>query len=101
MPAPGPPARYSEEFWRDLLTNGDVRERRLRRILKRIPHGPRCQMCAAPFEGIGAPMMRMIGKRPSERNPKLCTACFEFMASHHGGAEIEASFLFADVRGST
>jgi adenylate cyclase len=58
-------------------------------------------MCAAPFEGIGAPMMRMIGKRPSERNPKLCTACFEFMASHHGGAEIEASFLFADVRGST
>jgi adenylate cyclase len=34
-------------------------------------------------------------------NPTMCTACFEFLAEHHGGAEIECSFLFADVRGST
>jgi adenylate cyclase len=31
----------------------------------------------------------------------MCTSCFDFMARHHGGAEIECSFLFADVRGST
>jgi adenylate cyclase len=101
MSAPGPPGRYTEEFWRDLLTNGDARERKLRRVFKHIPHGPRCQMCAAPFEGIGAPLMRMLGKRPSERNPRLCGTCFELMARHHGGAEVDVSCLFADVRGST
>jgi adenylate cyclase len=101
MTGPDPHARYSDEFWREFLTKGDPRERRLRRILKHLPHGPRCQMCAAPFEGIGAPLMRMIGKRPSERNPKLCGTCNGFMSQHHGGAEIEGTFLFADIRGST
>ncbi len=31
----------------------------------------------------------------------MCSTCFDFMAHHHGGAEIECSFLFADIRGST
>lgn len=101
MTGSGPTDPYTEDFWREFLTKGDPRERRLRRIFNRLPHGPRCQMCAAPFEGIGAPVMRMIGKRRSEWNPGMCTSCNEFMASHHGGAEIEATFLFADVRGST
>ena len=58
-------------------------------------------LCAAPFAGPAAPVMRAIGKRPSDKNPTMCTSCFDFMAKHHGGAEIECSFLFADVRGST
>lgn len=45
--------------------------------------------------------MRMIGKRPSQQSPKICTSCFKFISTHHGGAEIEVSLLFADVRGST
>jgi adenylate cyclase len=45
--------------------------------------------------------MRAIGKGPSTVNPNLCTACFTFMRRNHGGAEIECSLLFADVRGST
>ncbi len=101
MTAPDPHGRYSDEFWREFLTKGDPRERRLRRIFKRVPHGPRCQMCAAPFEGIGAPLMRLIGKRRSQFNPTWCDTCNDFMARHHGGAEIEGTFLFADIRGST
>jgi adenylate cyclase len=31
----------------------------------------------------------------------MCNACYDFMARHHGGAEVEGTFLFADVRGST
>ncbi len=58
-------------------------------------------MCAAPFAGIGSPLMRMVGKRGSELSPQMCSSCFTFMAQHRGGAEIEASFLFADIRGST
>jgi adenylate cyclase len=43
----------------------------------------------------------MIGKRPSEKNPNWCRSCFVFMSRNHGGAEIEITMLFADVRGST
>jgi adenylate cyclase len=95
------PIPESEEFWREFLTRGDAMERRVRGVFRRLPHGPRCQMCAAPFAGAAAPLMRAIGKRPSDKNPTMCTSCFRFMAEHHGGAEIPCSFLFADIRGST
>ena len=90
-----------DDFWRDFLTRGDSRERRGRLMLKRIPHGPRCRLCAAPFGGIGAPLMRIVGKRPSGQNPTMCSSCFAFVSTHHGGAEIDATMLFADIRGST
>lgn len=101
MTSSSPPGRENEEFWRDYLTRGASFERRARRIFSRIPRGPRCAVCAAPFGGVGAPLMRMIGKRQSDKSPKMCTGCYTFLTQHHGGAEIEASFLFADVRGST
>jgi adenylate cyclase len=90
-----------EEFWRDYLTRGDSLERRIRIIFKHLPHGPRCKMCAAPFGGVGSGLMRAIGKRPSDRNPGMCASCFRFVETHHGGAEIECTMLFADIRGST
>jgi adenylate cyclase len=90
-----------EQFWHDFLTRGDSFERRARRVLRLLPHDPRCQLCAAPFAGAVAPLMRMIGKRPADKNPRVCQGCFSFIAAHHGGAEVEASFLFADIRGST
>jgi adenylate cyclase len=34
-------------------------------------------------------------------NPLLCKACFGSLAKHPGGAELEISVVFADVRGST
>ncbi len=90
-----------EEFWRDFLNRGDAKERRVRRVFRALPHAPRCQMCAAPFAGPVAPIMRAFGKRPADKNPRVCQSCFSFIAKHHGGAEIVASFLFADIRGST
>jgi adenylate cyclase len=58
-------------------------------------------MCASPFAGPGAPVMRLFGKRPSDANPNWCTTCLNFMSKHHGGAEINGAMLFADIRGST
>ena len=84
----------TEEFWRDFLTNGDGMERKARRLFARIPGGPRCRLCAAPFTGVGAPVMRMIGKRRSDKNQTMCMTCFTFLATHHGGAEIEVTLLF-------
>ena len=102
MPEPGlDPKRPSDEFWRAYLTKGDGPEHTLRRVLRFIPDNPRCSACAAPFSGIGAPAMRLMGKRRSDHNPKLCNACFDYMKKHRGGAEIECTLLFADVRGST
>jgi len=97
-----PPAEDDgERFWRDYLTRGDAMERRVRRIFRILPHEPRCQLCAAPFAGAVAPIMRALGKRPADKNPRVCQSCFSFIARNHGGAEIEASFMFADIRGST
>jgi adenylate cyclase len=95
------PPRTNDPNWHEYLTKGDSMERRVRRIFRHLPHGPRCKLCAAPFAGAASPVMRAIGKRPSEKNPAVCSSCFTYMAKHHGGAEIEASFMFADIRGST
>ena len=91
-----------EEFWRDFLTHGgDTMKGIGRRLFMRIPAEPRCRMCAAPFAGPGAIVMRLVGKRQSEANPNWCTSCSTFMSKHHGGAEIPGAMLFADIRGST
>ncbi|CAN5685443.1 hypothetical protein BH23CHL7_BH23CHL7_15810 [soil metagenome] len=45
--------------------------------------------------------MRLIGKRPWPKNPKFCASCLSGLNKYPGGAEIECSLLFADVRGST
>ena len=96
-----PPKHDNEEFWREFLNGGHSKEHLFRKVLKFIPHEPRCRLCAAPFAGVGAPLMRLMGKRPSNQNPNWCGTCFKFMRENHGGAEIECTMLFADVRGST
>jgi len=99
---PSPSDGKDEAFWRHFLEEGgDTWKGRGRQILKRIPADPRCRMCAAPFRGAGAPLMRLLGKRPSDSNPNWCSSCFDFMSKHHGGAEIDGAMLFADIRGST
>jgi adenylate cyclase len=45
--------------------------------------------------------MRIVGFGPSKLNRRLCRACFRSVEKHPGGAEVEISLLFADVRGST
>ena len=97
----GPDVGKNEAFWREFLTVGNPHERRVRNFLKLVPSSPRCEMCAAPFAGIGAPFMRAVGKERSQRNPKWCNACFAFIERNRGGAEVPASLLFADIRGST
>jgi adenylate cyclase len=97
---PGEPSP-NEAMWRGLLLGTDPRYARTRAWLKHVPSEPRCKMCAAPFEGVGKPLMRLLHRDRWAKNPLYCSLCFNVLDAHHGGAEIEASFLFADVRGST
>lgn len=85
----------------DVLMGGHRGLRYGRRALNRLPSDPRCKQCAAPFGPPFSPLMRLIGKAPWPKNPKYCAQCYRYLLAHRGGAEIESSFLFADVRGST
>ena len=96
-----PPKPTPEEMWRAVLNGEDPDFHRTRHIFKLIPSSPRCKLCNAPFGGLGGPLMRLVGKSPSNKNPNLCNVCDTLARTQRGGAEIELSMLFADVRGST
>jgi len=70
-------------------------------IWKKIPSEPRCKLCYAPFGTPGNFVIRLFGGKPSPMNRRLCTWCMKSAHKHPGGAEVEISALFADVRGST
>jgi adenylate cyclase len=92
-----------EDVWRRYLTVGETEEeRRKRRLFRILPGTSRCKTCYAPFQGASGSIVRMVfGKRPSNMNPHLCNVCEQFARQYQGGAEIELSLLFVDVRGST
>lgn len=88
--------------WEGILLGTDPILRRGRAIFRYLPSPPRCKMCHAPFRGIGAPLMRLLGKSPWKRNPRICGFCGRWaLKKGPGGAEVPLSLLFADVRGST
>jgi adenylate cyclase len=87
-------------FW--FMTSAFAVDKRLRRVLRLLPQDPRCKFCNAPFRGIGGILMRvMFGKQRSGLNPRFCNLCEQASREFPGGAEVEMSMLFADVRGST
>jgi adenylate cyclase len=55
----------------------------------------------APFAGIGGFVVRLFGFGRFEFNPQLCEVCIGSIGKHRGGAEVDVSLLFVDVRGST
>ena len=93
----------SEAYWKDFLLNGFLPfEQRYRRLFGKLPSDPRCKLCYAPFKGFGSSLVKtFFGKKQSNNNPTMCNVCEDHMVEHLGGAEVEISMLFADVRGST
>jgi adenylate cyclase len=72
----------------------------VRRISRAIPSDPRCKLCDTPF-GRPGNVLRFLGFGPSRINRRICGGCIHALEKRPGGAEVEATFLFADVRGST
>jgi adenylate cyclase len=89
------------DIWRRVLSGDLGQLKYFRAVLGKIPAGPRCKLCAAPLKPPGSIVLRPFGFGPSRLNRRLCRACFRTVDKKPGGAEIEISLLFADVRGST
>ena len=88
--------------WRSVLTDPEAGFVRGRRLYRLVPSAPRCKLCNLPFAGPGGAIFRLLGFRRWERNPTICRSCISGLERiGPGGAEIEATLLFADVRGST
>ncbi len=102
MAAPETPRDDSnEELWRLVLTGQNPALLRARRLWKYVPSDPRCKMCASPFGGVGSILAKLMRHGPMPRNPLLCGFCYRSISKHPGGAEVEMTVLFADVRNST
>ena len=92
----------NEALWRKALLEGDPAMRHGRRMFHLLPADPRCTTCLAPFAGFGGTLVKtLMNRRPSVYNPRICTQCDEYIRRYPGGAEVELTLLFADVRGST
>ena len=90
-----------EDEWRAILTGHHEGMLKLRSSFRGLPSPPRCKLCYAPFKGVGG---RVLGHwfGPWERNPQLCKNCMKHLTRRGvGGAEVEISLMFADIRGST
>jgi adenylate cyclase len=97
----GQPEFVSDPMWKSMLNDPDSGFAAGRGFFRMLPSSPRCKLCAAPFAGPSAPFMRLLDRGRWEKNPSICGLCFKQLEKARGGAEIELSMLFADVRGST
>jgi adenylate cyclase len=100
QPAPDSPHPGGAEYEAWLQLNGK-RIRRRRRFWRMLPSAPRCKMCTRPFGPPFGPVMQLVGLGPWPGNPRYCSGCFKDLYRKRGGAEIECTLFFADVRGST
>jgi adenylate cyclase len=111
---PIPKSEYDKlnaEVWRTYLTTGATlkgmqlpwfEHPALKPIYRALPADPRCQICYIPFEGVGGFISkRLLNVKPSALNPHMCDVCERFAERFPGGAEVEVTILFADIRGST
>lgn len=90
----------NQELWHTIFAVGHPALRSFQRLHSWLPSPPRCKLCFAPFRGVGGMIMRFKGKGPANRNPRYCSACDKFIRAYPGGAEVELSMVFVDVRGS-
>lgn len=91
----------NEEFWQEMLTEGNALLDKGRAVLGRIPADSRCMFCHGPFDGLGGRVMSIVGKGQAREDPRVCNSCVKQGQKHPGGAHVDVATVFADMRGST
>jgi adenylate cyclase len=71
------------------------------KVYKILPSNPHCSECGIPMAGVGGSALRFMGSEPSSFSSRLCSACEKGVRKNEGGAEVELTMVFADVRDST
>lgn len=66
-----------------------------------LPSHPHCSECGIPMAGVGGNALRFMGSAPSSFSSRLCSGCEKALRKQEGGAEVELTMVFADVRDST
>ena len=85
----------------DRISHTGARASRTRFEWGALASPPRCELCNAPRRMrrvAGGPPMRAIAYGPSPLNWRLCKWCIRAIGKQPGGAKVEISVLFADVR---
>jgi adenylate cyclase len=95
------PENPNRELWYTIFGVGHPDLHKFQRFNMRLPSPPRCKLCYAPYRGVGRFVMKLQGRAPSSKNPRYCSRCDQFMRAFPGGAEVEMTIVFLDVRGST
>lgn len=103
MPEQSEHDQFVKKAWKAFLTGHPRTPFHTQRMLYTLfPSEKRCKLCKAPFQGIGALVAKLLYKKqPSKLNPLLCNICDDFARHNQGGAEVELSLLFIDIRDST
>lgn len=98
-----PPAAENphRDLWYTIFAVGHPDLHKYQRFNLRLPSPPRCKLCYAPFRGVGSVLMKLQGRAPSNKNPRYCSRCDHFLRTFPGGAEVDTTIMFLDVRGST
>jgi len=85
--------------WQALLVDGYEPLKKAQKVFRRLPSNPRCKLCQNPFGGVGGKVFRVMGRKPSRKNPSVCQYCFDHLPP--GGLEVDVGVVFADIRDST
>lgn len=94
-------ATWNEDLWHLLFAVGhpDLIAKQKRFQTDGVP--PRCRLCMAPFGKVPVEGWTDEHPGPSNRNPRFCSLCDQFIRTNPGGAKVTMTMVFADVRGST
>ncbi len=55
-----------EEMWRTVLVDGH------RSRAAFVPGSPKCTLCSIPMGGVATPVLKLMNRGPSRKNPVLC-----------------------------
>lgn len=95
--------KSEEDFWRSILTGVEpgVPLYPVRNLFTKLGGDTRCKLCNIPFDGKSSWFFTRIWSKQSNLCPHFCLRCEQLARRHEGGADVEMTLLFVDVRGST
>jgi adenylate cyclase len=99
MTQPNP--TWNEDLWHLLFATGHPELIAKQKRFQQEGLPPRCRLCMAPFGTLPAAGWTDDHPGPSNRNPRFCSLCDQFIRANPGGAKVTMTMVFADVRGST